>query len=144
MTCANLVKEVNMELEVEYNNDVEVEIGKNLFWFDGPIGRFRFFVISLLGLISVFAIVFTHSFIIPFIQSCPAPMIGFLIVLMLIYYWVFFVAVSKRLYDITGSLKKGIIIAVVLSTLNLLFNVIMLIAMIALMFIPGKMIKSDY
>lgn len=41
-----------MELEVEYNNDVEVEIGKNLFWFDGPIGRFRFFVISLLGLIS--------------------------------------------------------------------------------------------
>lgn len=133
-----------MELEVEYNNDVEVEIGRNLFWFDGPIGRFRFFVISLLGLISVIAIVFTHSFIIPFIQSCPAPMIEFLIVLMLIYYWVFFVALSKRFYDITGSLKKGIIIAVVLSIVNLIWNAVMGVVMLILFFLPGKMIKSNY
>jgi len=133
-----------VELNIEPNNDIEVEIGKNPFWFDGPIGRFRFFVISLFGLISVIAIVFTHSFIIPFIQSCPAPMIKFLIVLMLIYYWLFFVALSKRLYDVTGSLKKGIIIAVVLSIINLIWNIVMGVVMLILFFVPGKMIKSNY
>ena len=63
---------------------------------------------------------------------------------MLIYYWVFFVALSKRFYDITGSLKKGIIIAVVLSIVNLIWNAVMGIVMLILFFLPGKMIKSNY
>lgn len=133
-----------MELNIEPNNDIEVEIGKNPFWFDGPIGRFRYFVISFLGAIILLAVLFTKELIIPFLYACPVPMLTFLIGVILLYYWIFFVATSKRLYDFTGSLKNGIIIAIILSVINLFINWVMLLTMLLLIFIPGKMIKSNY
>ena len=59
--------------------------------------------------------------------------------------WIHFVAMSKRLYDITGSLKLGIIFGFVICFIVIpMFKLISLLVIISLIFTPEKLIKNYY
>ena len=129
-------------MDYDINDDkLEVEIGKNLFWFDGPIGRFRYFMINLVIFIIEFValILFKEIFILLFKALWPILILGILLIV-----WITFVATAKRLYDITTSLKNGIIISVVLMLVSLLLSKLSFLIFLVLVFIPGKMIKNNY
>ena len=61
--------------------------------------------------------------------------------LLLIAIWLMFAAFSKRFYDITGQLKWGIIIAILLFVINLFFPIITPILLITGLAVPGKLLR---
>ena len=128
-----------------YDNDIDVEVGSNFLIFDGPIGRFRFFVIQLVINIILIGVVLTKDMIIPFLKACPVGMLWFLLIVVLGVLYINFVAVCKRLYDIFASWKHAIICGFVLNFIILpIFPLVGVIAYIVLLFIRGKMLKSLY
>lgn len=131
-------------MQEDFDDKLEIESGKNIWIADGPIGRFRFFVIQMGVLLTGFVVLFFKNVIIPSIPHCPVDALKLLVLIVAIMLWVCYVAIAKRIYDITGSLKKGILFSVLLFILTLFFKIIISIVTIALFFIPGKMIKSNY
>ena len=118
---------------------VEVEIGKSFWKFDGPIGRFRFFCILLFYSIGLIAVVFTRGMIVPFLRACPVGMYHFLIIMLLIMFWIMFVAVSKRMYDITGNLMSGIICTLIYCIVVFpIFRAVSFLLLFILVFIPEE------
>ena len=113
----------------------EFEKSESIWKIDGPIGRLDFFW-GILG--SIF-------FAIPVILLKLIGLAGFLfpvcIILLLIAIWLMFTAFSKRFYDITGQLKWGIIIAILLFVINLFFPIITPILLITGLAVPGKLLK---
>ncbi len=130
--------------KVELDEKLEIEIGKSLWKFDGPIGRLRFFMIQLSVLIGVVAVIFVKSNVIPYIHHCPVDMLKFLLVVILLLLWTSYMAIAKRIYDIFASKKMGIIFSVLLFFTGLFIKGVAAIFVIALMFIPGKMIKNNF
>lgn len=130
---------------MEIDDKLEIEVGTSLFKFDGPIGRFRYFVIRAVIESILLLVLFFKDFLIYFIRICPVNIYYFLAGLLLIGLWINFVAVSKRLYDITGSLKQGIIFGFLLCFIIVpMFKSITLLLLIGLIFVPGKLIKNYY
>lgn len=127
-------------MDYEDNDMLEVEVGKNIFWFDGPIGRFRYFIIQLLILIFMLFVLFFKEFIAILIR----PLLPLFIIVVLCIVWINFVAHSKRLYDISGNLKTGIICSILLAVLNWILPLVSLIVLILLCIIPGRIIKNNY
>ena len=130
--------------DIEIDDKLEVDIGKSLWKIDGPIGRFRFFVIQLGVILAAFSVLFVKSSVIPYIQYCPIDSLYFLLCVTVIIVWINYIAIAKRFYDMTGSMVKGIILSVITFLATLLFRPLVLIITILLIFIPGKMIKSNY
>ncbi len=50
-------------MDYEDNDMLEVEVGKNIFWFDGPIGRFRYFIIQLMLTLFILLVILFKEFI---------------------------------------------------------------------------------
>lgn len=128
----------------EIDDKLEVENGKNIWKVDGPIGRFRFFVIQFGILLTALVIIFFKNFIIPSVPLCPVGGLQILFIIVLLMLWVDYVAIAKRFYDITGSASKGIILSVIVFLFTCFSRTVVGIVVLILFFIPGKMIKSNY
>lgn len=108
--------------------------GKNIFKIDGPIGRLDFFWITLGILIVTLPIVlFKELFILIFPIA---------IILLLAIIWISFVSLAKRMWDITGQFKQGLIIAIVLTVIQWIFSIFGLVILIVCLAVPGKLINS--
>lgn len=113
----------------------EFEKSESIWKIDGPIGRLDFF----------WGILSSIFFAIPVVLLKLIGLAGFFfpvcISLLLIAIWLMFAAFSKRFYDITGQLKWGIIIAILLFVINLFFPIITPILLITGLAVPGKLLR---
>lgn len=109
----------------------------SLFKFDAPIGRLRFLMnaIVVAVLLTIVAMLFA-SFKLSSLVMIFAVIIGLLATYLNV------VNFSKRFWDIIGDFKKSVIFAVILGVvcpiIPLIGPLVMLIAILYLLFAPGK------
>ncbi len=121
------------------NNEMgnfEVEKSESIWKIDGPIGRLDFFWGIL---ISIF---FALPAILLNLVGLAAILFPVCIILIIISCWLIFAAFSKRFYDITGQLKWGVIIAILLYIINIFLPIITPILLIIGLAVPGKLLTN--
>ena len=122
------------EMEKDYTEVIE---GGSLWKLDGPIGRWSYFK-TILKVLLLPLLMWVVAFILP-VESVIR-FLGIIIALLSLY--LIFIATVKRFYDVMGSLKSGLILAIVSYVLGFFIHIIGLITFIVLFFIPGKLVKS--
>ncbi len=120
-------------MDYEINNSVDFDESESIWKFDGPIGRKDYFWLQL-------GILFVAVFV-GLLKTFAMLLFPLLIILILVLVYLSFVSISKRYYDITGSLKIGVIIAIVTFLINIVIPLAGLIAVVCGLFVPGKLIK---
>ena len=63
------------------------------------------------------------------------------LILALIIVYLTYVSFAKRFYDITGSLKWGIIISILIFLLTAVFHLLPTVMLFICLLVPGKLIK---
>lgn len=123
-------------------NDVE----SSLFKLDMPIGRLKFFENSILLFIFWFiAVIIYFGLYYSTRETASASIliiviIGILFGLPLLY--LNFINCAKRTWDITGNIRKAVWITTGLYALSFI-SVLILLFYLALIFMPGVLIKKD-
>jgi len=117
----------------DYQNDYDVS--ESVWKIDGPIGRKSYLWVNI-GLILLLIPIFLLK-----ISGLLMFLFPVALILALIMIWISYAATAKRFCDIAGSLKAGVLIAVVVFLLNFVFKPITLIALIVGLLMPGKFIK---
>lgn len=137
---------------MENYDEINFDESESIFKIDGPINRIKFFWTSVgLGIYTVISLVLYLAIYFGFCRFGGPGVIFLISVFSIIYLLPFlyltFVNYSKRLYDITGSKQKGIILSLVLIILmgalgfiSLLFPII---AYLAVLFMRGKLVKTE-
>ncbi len=116
-----------------------VEKGTNIFKIDGPIAGLTFLIINIfIAMVAFVGAFIAKALVFPLGM---AAVILFAIFIFLPTMWASFVNFTKRLYDITGSIKSSVLITIGLYIVSLIFKPLSLISLIALVFIPGKLLK---
>lgn len=120
-------------MDYEINNSVDFDESESIWKFDGPIGR-KDYIWLQLGIFFVVGLIY-------WLKTFAILLFPLLIILILILFYLSFASTSKRYYDITGSLKSGIIIAIVIFLINFVIPLVGLIGVGCGVIIPGKLIK---
>ncbi len=115
------------------NNDFDKS--ESIWKIDGPIGRLDFF----------WSMLACNFFILPVYLLARIGLAVFLfpvcIILVLIAIWLMFAAFSKRFYDITGQLKWGIIITILMIIICIIIPIVATILLVIGLALPGKLLK---
>ena len=107
---------------------------ESVWKIDGPIGRLDFFWVFLGVTVILLFVIFLKTFL----GSLLFPLVILLTVASL---WLWFVATTKRFFDITGNKRNGIIITIILFLANLYFHPVCYFAIGICLLIKGKYIK---
>ena len=123
-----------MEYDVEQTDGYQVEKSESIWKIDGPIGRLDFFW-AFAG-----SIFFALPVILLKLIGLATVLFPICIILLLIAIWLYYAGLAKRFYDITGALKWGIIIAIVIF-ITTKFYFVSIGALFVGLFVPGKLLK---
>ena len=113
----------------------DFNISENIWKIDGPIGRLDFFVKSV-----IYTICTGLGFLL-FSQIAPFVPLFIIVILIIAIFWLFFVITAKRLWDIFGEKKTGLISAILTYTIGLLITPIGGIVCLICLFVKGKYIE---
>lgn len=120
-----------MNEEMEQDFDVSESVWK----IDGPINRKSYIWISLgITIVGFFLILLKLTGLLMLLFPVA-------IIIAIILLWLTYASMTKRYYDITGSLKWGVIISIAVFLLTFVFKPVVTIAWILGLCIPGKLIK---
>ena len=121
----------------------------NFLKIDTPIGKLKFFVNSVIIFITQIIILFGIYCVGSNFHVSPS-LYWFTFAVFIFFFYLFLVNYAKRLWDILGNKRFAIIVSILLMMLNFIVyysSVVSFIAsfaaFLALLFIPGKLIKKS-
>ncbi len=121
----------------------------NFLKIDTPIGKLKFFVNSVIIFITQIIILFGIYCVGSNFHVSPS-LYWFTFAVFIFFFYLFLVSYAKRLWDILGNKRFAIIVSIILMMLNFIVYyssvvsfIASFVAFLALLFIPGKLIKKS-
>ncbi len=121
----------------------------NFLKIDTPIGKLKFFVNSVIIFITQIIILFGIYCVGSNFHVSPS-LYWFTFAVFIFFFYLFLVNYAKRLWDILGNKRFAIIVSILLMMLNFIVYyssvvsfITSFVAFLALLFIPGKLIKKS-
>ena len=121
------------------DSSTSFSISKSICKIDGPIGRLDFFLKTLIyGICVVIAFTFRLVLVDMLGEFLSKPLA---IVILLVFIWLVFVVTAKRLWDLLGDKRNGIIASVLVFVIGAIIQPVGLIADLICLFVKGKCIE---